>query len=148
MDKKKNRTTSKTSTQSQPNYDFWLQQSKMFYENLNALQDFFKHDYSNPNLHQEQINLWLDALKKQAQSLNKEQAQTEWQMMNRIMLKAADLMVTTWLNRAKEDNPVKSTQELYQLWLNNCQDMYQKSWAETNAPDAYKQWINMFNVNG
>lgn len=129
-------------------YELWMRQSKEFFESANKnLGDMFmKNDFAHPENHMKQIHAWLEALKSQWQfnPLNEQQKIYEnyWKMMAKICNEASDMMVEQWLKRSQQQNPVKDMRELYELWLNCCHEMYQKSLQSKNMQEAYGNMMN------
>jgi hypothetical protein len=111
-------------------YELWMNQNKEFFNTTQKnLQGLFGADkVINPEEHLNQINQWLEQLKKQYQMVNVQQKyQTYWQLMSEIYIQACDLMLKEWMNRTKENNPIKDTHDLYELWLNCCHEEYKKA---------------------
>lgn len=129
-------------------YDLWMKQSKDFFEsaNKNLSGMFDKTPKPNPEDHMEQINNWLDALKSQWQyaSLNEQQKAYEnyWKMMFKMCSDASDMMVQQWIQRSKSDNPVNNVRELYEMWLNCCNEVYNKGMHSKSFQDAYGEMMN------
>lgn len=62
-----------------------------------------------------------------------------------------DMMMAQWMQRAREENPIKTSQELYDLWLNSCHDIYQKMLKSEPYQKAFNDWMqgmtNLMNAN-
>lgn len=129
-------------------YDFWMQQSQTFFSSADEhLKDLFaKNTFVNPEMHTKQIQQWLDALKIQWQfaELTKEQQkfQEYWQMMAALYTEATEKMMEEWKSRTEDNNPITSTRELYELWLNACHEVYQKALKSKGYQDVYAEWMN------
>lgn len=129
-------------------YDLWMKQSKDFFTSADDnLKDMFsKGTYANPQDHLEQINEWLEKLKHQWEftQLTEEQKvyQTYWKTMSKMCSDASDMMVEQWIKRSQEKNPIKTVHELYELWLNCCHEIYQKSVKSKAYQDAYGEFMN------
>lgn len=129
-------------------YDLWTKQSQEFFETADRnLKDMFgKNTFPNPEDHLKQIQKWLDSLKTQWQftQLNEQQKMYEnyWKMMSKMCSDASDMMVNQWIKRNREHDPVKNTRELYELWLNCCQEIYEKSMHSESYQKAYGDFMN------
>lgn len=129
-------------------YDIWMKQSKDFYETAekNFKDLFSKNTQVNPDEHIKLIHHWLDALKNQWANthLNEQQKayETYWKMMNKMCFDASDMLVQQWVKRVKENNPIKNTHDLYELWLNCCNDIYKKAINSHSYQDAYGDMLN------
>lgn len=129
-------------------YDVWMKQSTEFFEiaDKNLKDMFAKNTPVNPENHMKQVQQWLDMWKNHWQStiLNEKQKTLEnyWKIMAKMCNDASDLMVEEWTKRAREQNPVKNIHELYELWLNCCNEIYQKSTHTKSYQDAYGEFMN------
>lgn len=129
-------------------YDLWAKQSKEFFEsaesNLQAI--FGKDSFANPEAHLQQINDWLTAVKKQWQFSQLSEKQKDYQsyidLMNKMYNDAAKMMMEQWIQRSHEENPVKNIRELYELWLNCCQEVYKKALSKKDYQEAYAEFMN------
>lgn len=129
-------------------YEVWMKQSKQFFEtadkNLKGM--FEKGSSVNPEDHLKQIQQWLDNLKAQWQftQLTEQQRKYEnyWKMMIHMCNEASELMLQEWIKRAHEPNPVKNIHDLYELWLNCCQKVYEKSMHTPHHQDFYGDYMN------
>jgi len=129
-------------------YDLWMKQSKDFFENANKnLQDMFVSGaFAHSEDHRQQINQWMEMLKNQwnvTQFTEQQKAfKSYWKIMSQMCNDAADMMLDKWIQRSREDQPVKNTRELYELWLNCCQEVYKKSMSAKDFQEAYGEFMN------
>lgn len=129
-------------------YDLWMKQSKEFFTTADKnLHDIFHGDtFPNPEDHLKQIYKWLDALKNQWQFTQikdqQKMAEDYWQMMASMCTEASDLLVKQWIQRYREDEPIKNTRDLYALWLDCCQEVYEKSMHSSAYQKAYGDFMN------
>lgn len=133
-------------------YTLWINQSKQFFESAEQnLKEMFKEGSTfKPEEHLKQVDAWLEKLKQQWKynQLSEEQKahQAYWATFANMYTQATDLMLEQWKKRS-QDNPIKSTRELYDLWLNCCSEVYQKS-QQTQAFDEFRKaavkfWDNL-----
>lgn len=128
-------------------YELWMKQNREFFTSAEKnLRDVFsKSGFSNPEEHMNQINLWLETLKNQWQftQLKTDQKIYEdyWKMMGKLYSDASDMMLAQWIKRTQDKNPVKTIQELYELWLNCCKDVYTKSQQTKAYQEAYGEFM-------
>lgn len=128
-------------------YDLWMKQSKEFFESANQnLQGMFAQgNYANPEDHLKQINDWLNSLKSQWQfmQLNEQQKAYEnyWKFMAKMCSDASDRMLNQWIKRSQEQRPVKDIRELYELWLNCCNEVYEKAMQSKSYQEAYSEFM-------
>lgn len=128
--------------------DLWSKQGQAFYESatsqLNAL--FENNKTVNPEQHTEQLTAWLNTLKSQweksAQQSNDKIFQNYWLLMAKICSEASDNMLREWTKRAKENDPIHNVRELYDLWLNCCNEKYQSAIQSKDFQDAYAEFMN------
>lgn len=128
-------------------YDLWLKQSNVFFEltqeKLKGL--FATGPLVDPKQHIEQLQQWLDALKNQwKQNIpaeNESEQQQYWQMMGKLCNDATDSVLDALNKHTRERGPVKNATELYQLWLNCCQEVYQKAVVSPAYQNAYGEWL-------
>src|SRR5438445_7066254 len=105
-------------------YEVWMKQTKEFFDGSasNLTELFTPNAQFKPEDQLNQMNAWLNTLKEQWKFTqpNEQQKAHEkyWQAMSTMCMQASDLMVKQWLQRAKEDKPIKNVRELYELWLN------------------------------
>jgi hypothetical protein len=129
-------------------YEVWMKQSKEFFETANSnLKDMFeKEGFTNPENYSKLINEWLDLFKKQWQraALNEQQKAFEsyFKMTNKMCNEAVDRMREEWIKRSHDNNPIKNMQELYELWLDCCQDIYKKTMLSKDFQQAYSDYMN------
>lgn len=129
-------------------YQLWMDQSKEFFETANKnLAGFFgKGAAFNPEEHLQQINEWLESMKKQwaFTRLSEEQKnyQNYWNIMTKMCNDASDLMVEQWIKRSREKHPVQNIRELYELWLNCCHEIFQRTMQTDAYQEAYGQFMN------
>jgi len=129
-------------------YELWMKQSKEFFEtaekNLPGM--FPKEGFAKPEEHLKQINDWLDSLKSQwrLSQLNDQQKafETYWQMTTKMCNEASDKMVEQWIKRSRDNHPIKNIRELYELWLDCCQEIYKKGMASKDFQQAYGDYMN------
>lgn len=129
-------------------YDLWMQQNKDFFasaeKNLHGM--FEQGKQTKPEDHMQQINQWLETLKSQWQNstLTEQQKAYEnyWRMMSKMCSDASDMMVKQWMQRSQQNNPVNSIRELYDLWLNCCNEIYTKGMHSKSYQDAYGELMN------
>lgn len=128
--------------------DLWVQQGKAFYDTANAqLKDLFdKNKTFNPEQHTEQLSVWLNTLKaqwdKSAQKPSDTIFQNYWQFMAKLCGEASDSMMKEWIKRTQENNPINNIRELYELWLNCCNEKYQQAIQTKSFQDTYANFIN------
>ena len=129
-------------------YKLWMKQSQEFFDSANKhLRELFaRGEPVNPADHVEKINAWLETLKLNwsAASItneHKDQAYC-WNVMQTIYSNAADGMTAQWIQRTQENNPIKNTHELYELWLKSCQEMYQKMLSTKTYHETYSEFMN------
>ena len=107
---------------------------------------FGEHASLNPEEHLDEINAWLKSLKKhwEKTQLNEEQKMyaAYWNMMNDMCKQASDLMLTQWVKKAHDKQYIQSIQELYELWLNCCHDVYQRYVHSKAYQENYAEFIN------
>jgi len=129
-------------------YELWMKQSQDFFTTANKnLKDLFeKNGFVKPEEHADQINQWLENLKKQWETFqvsHEQQAyQSYWKMMTQLSDDAFNLMMQQWKKRNEESKPIKNIQELYELWLNCCREVYQKSLQAHSVQEAYTDFMN------
>jgi hypothetical protein len=129
-------------------YELWMKQSREFYDSAekNLKEMFAPGASANPEENMKLVNQWLDSLKQQWQSaqLGEQQKAFEnyWKMMMKMCMDATDMLVQQWTQRARENQPVKSVRELYDLWLNCCNEVYSKSMHSKSYQEAYGEFMN------
>ncbi|OGT59482.1 MAG: hypothetical protein A3F14_02960 [Gammaproteobacteria bacterium RIFCSPHIGHO2_12_FULL_43_28] len=128
-------------------YELWMNQSNQFFETANdKLKDLFgKNKFVNPEDHLQQINEWMEKLKSQWEGnrLTPDQRAFEsyWKTMSKMCSDATELMLNQWIKRSREDNPIKTVRELYELWLSSCNEVYQRSLQSKAFQDAYGEFM-------
>lgn len=129
-------------------YELWTKQSREFYESAesNLKEIFGEAALGNPENHLKQIQKWLDSLKDQWQfnQLTNDQKiyQDYWKMMAKMCNEASDMMMKEWVKRSREDHPIKTIRELYELWLNCCHEVYKKSLTSNAFQETYGELMN------
>ncbi|MFZ2315874.1 MAG: poly(R)-hydroxyalkanoic acid synthase subunit PhaE [Gammaproteobacteria bacterium] len=129
-------------------YSLWLKQSRAFYESANQnLQGMFdKNAHVNPEEHAEKIQEWFESMKKQwdVGALPQDQKifAEYWQDVAKTCNEACDMLLQEWIKRSKQNDPVKSIKELYEMWLNCCQNIYQQSLQNHSYQEAYGNFMN------
>lgn len=129
-------------------YELWQKQSKEFFDSAEKNLKIFMEQGSafNPENHLQQIQQWMSLLKSQWQfmPLTEEQKAyaSYWQMMMSMCNEACDRMLSEWIKRTREQQPIHSIRELYELWLNSCHEVYQTSIRNKAYQDAYGDFMN------
>lgn len=129
-------------------YDLWMQQSKQFFtateQNLNDI--LSKQHNFDPNQNMKQVQAWLDLLKQnwQAGAMFGQQKAFEsyYNMMMKMYNESASMMMEQWKQRYQEQNPIKDTRELYELWLDCCNEVYQKNMKSNVYQQNFAEVIN------
>lgn len=127
--------------------EMWMKQNKAFFDTAeHMLKDFFGNNALNPEQHMRQIQQWQEAFRNQWQMPNFGDHQRIYEQYWSIMVQnysdALARMMDVWLMRSKNNNPVSSIQELYQVWLKSCQEVFEKSIASANYQAMYGEWMN------
>lgn len=129
-------------------YALWMQQSHDFFDSAQEnLQHLFKSERTiKPEEHLEEINAWLDNLKKQWGSMQLAEQQkmyaNYWKMLTTMCIEGTDLMLKEWIKRSHSDNPIMSIRELYEVWLNCCQEIYKQTMHTKAYQDTYGDLMN------
>src|SRR3990167_3704122 len=129
-------------------YELWMKQSRDFFDSAQKnLKDIFSQDsLVNPEEHLNQINQWLETLKRQWEfsQLTEEQKayQIYWNAIAKLCNEASELMMNQWIKRTHEDNPIKSVRELYALWLDCCHEVYQRALRSQEYQANYGELMN------
>lgn len=129
-------------------YDLWMKQSKGFFESAEQnLKGMFTTDaYNHPQDHMQQINEWMEKLKKQWQFTPLDEKQNAyinyWKVMTKMCTDASEMMVNQWMQRSKENNPVKNIRELYEMWLNCCNQVYGNAMHSKSYQETYGEFMN------
>jgi hypothetical protein len=129
-------------------YELWMRQTKAFFssaeENLKNL--LANHAAVDPEDHVQQINQWIESLKKQWKfdPLNEQQRAYEqyWNMMAKLCSDASDLLLQQWIKQFKKKEPIRNVRELYELWLNCCHEVYNKAMHSRQYQEAYGDLLN------
>lgn len=126
-------------------YELWMEQSKDFFSTsdkyLKSL--FAEHKTVNPEEHLEHIQTWMNMMKQQWQMAQAAHEYKDyWNTMTHICNDAADLMLEEWRRSMRDKEPVQNIQELYQLWLNCCHEIYQRSVHTQAFQDSYGEFMN------
>lgn len=128
-------------------YNLWINQSKSFFEAAEKnLQEVFEKQ--NTFHAEEQIKFMqqcLEIIRKQWDfvRLSDEQKnyQHYWTLLARMYNEAAELMMKQWNSRLHEDKPIKNMHELYELWLQSCNEIYQKTIHSSDYQRSYQDWV-------
>lgn len=129
-------------------YALWIKQTQEFFQSADAnLKNIFKDQpYANPEQHRQQLEAWLETLKQYWQTMqladNQKNLQAQWQTMLQMWKDAADLMMKEWMKRGV-DQPIHNTQELYDLWLKCCGDVYKQHLASQRIKNNYNDFVSM-----
>lgn len=131
-------------------YKIWMKQSNFFKE---TAEQNFKHAFDqtnlfNPEEHQQQIQAWLNLLKENWQNTfvhNVTRTQENYfKMMVDCYNQSSKLFIEQWINLFKKQKPIRNVHELYELWLNCCQEAYQNMLKSNNFQESYGEWMNSF----
>lgn len=125
-------------------YELWTKQSKDFFD---TAEKNLKGAFENPEENITQIRQWMETLKTQWQfmELNHEQQKiysNYWKIIEKMCNEASELMLKQWIQRAHDDNPIKDSRDLYELWLSCCQEIYAKSMHSESYRKAYGEMMN------
>lgn len=129
-------------------YQMWSKQSKEFFETAEKnLQNLFaKGAVVKPEENLKQINQWVETMKTQwefSQLTDEQKAYAAyWKMMAKMCNDASDLMVSEWIKRSRQENPINSIRELYELWLHCCQEIHEKAIHSKAYHEAYGDFMN------
>lgn len=126
-------------------YELWMDQSREFFTTADEyLKNMFSKNMSvDPEENIERIQSWLKVMKQNWNTTQSEKDQKDyWQAMTKICNEAADLMLQEWIRLGRDNKPVNSIQDLYQLWMRCCSDVYQRSLLTKNFQDAYGDFMN------
>lgn len=129
-------------------YKLWMEQSNIFLASANKnLKDLFDQSTTvNPEEHLKQIHAWLESLKQQwnVDKLAQEQNAyaNYWQQMSAMYKEASDKIIEEWTKRFKSGEPIKNVNELYELWLKCCHEIYQKSLHNKAFQETYGEFMN------
>jgi hypothetical protein len=128
-------------------YDVWMKQSKEFFDTAEKnLKGVFNQDNLNPQDHMKQINDWMETLKNKWQAMHLDEQQKAyinyWNAMSKMSMDANEMMLKLWMQRSKEHNPIKNIPELYELWLNCCNEVYKNAMHSKSYQEAYGEFMN------
>lgn len=129
-------------------YDLWMQQSKQFFAATEQhLHDMFdKYQQFDPKQNTHQVQAWLDMLKQnwQAGVMGGQQKAFEmyYNMMMKMYNESANMMLEQWKQRYEEQNPIKNASELYELWLNCCNEVYKNNLNNNVYQQNFADMIN------
>ncbi len=129
-------------------YELWMKQSREFFSTAEkSLHDMFGTEtLANPEENMDKIRQWQEMLKSQWSFLKLDEQQKAyenyWKTMGKMCNDACDMMVAVWIKRNQENKPVKNVHELYELWLNCCNEIYSKSMQTKNFQDVYGEFMN------
>lgn len=128
-------------------YEIWMKQSREFYETAEKnFKDTFGKGGMNPEEHMEKIRQWQETLRNtwQFNQLNEQMKPYEkyWNEMAQMCNQAAEKMVQVWIKRSQENDPVKSVRELYDIWLDCCNEIYKKAMQSQQFQQAYGEFMN------
>lgn len=129
-------------------YDMWMEQSKQFFNTANSnLKNVFEgQTFSKPEDHLQQIQAWLETLKSQWNVMNVSQDQKQyekyWKAMIEMSTEASELLLAEWIKRTRDNKPISDVRELYELWLNCCQEVYTKKIHSANYQEMYGEFMN------
>ena len=128
-------------------YNIWMKQSELFFTSANDyLKTIFNKHPIDPVAHMQQIEIWLEHLKKQWKLASGGHDHTHYgdyfEMMNKMMNDASELMLKQWIRRVKEHDPVNNVHDLYSLWLKCCHETYQKYMHSHDFQEAYGEFMN------
>lgn len=129
-------------------YELWMKQSKQFFEiaEKNFKDIFDTHDHSHTDDHFDKMQQWIDMLKQQWRfmQLHDQQKAYEayWTLMGKMYSDAYEMLLQQCMQRKSEDNPVKNMREFYEIWLNCCHDVYERSMKSKMHQSAYGEFLN------
>ena len=128
--------------------EMWMKQNQAFFDTAERmLKDFFNTNaFMKPEEHMRQIQQWQEAFRNQWQMPNFGDQQRiyeqYWTTMVKLYSDSLERMMDMWMVRSKNNDPIASVQELYQVWLKSCQEVFGKTIASTNYQDMYGDWMN------
>lgn len=129
-------------------YDLWMKQSKEFFDSTDKhLKGLFdNHAAVNPEEHLKQIHAWLETLKNQWQFLKLTEEQSAYEKyvnsISVMCIDASNLMVQKWIQRYKDNRPIKTSRELYELWLDCCHEVYESAIRVKSYQEIYGDFMN------
>lgn len=128
--------------------EIWMKQGNVFLESAqkNLKEIFGSETLGNPQDHWKQIEGWINNLNKQWQSnpMGDQQGiyQDYWKWVAKTCTDATNLMSQEWLKRSQDDHKIQSVRELYELWLECCQDAYRNSVQSNSFQKTYTDMMN------
>jgi hypothetical protein len=129
-------------------YELWTKQSKAFFDSANEnLQHLFSnHSQLKPEDQFEKMQEWLNQLKqqwqKQAFSSDQKNTAAYWSSTLQMFNEAAEQMLQKWAERQHNNDSIKNVHDLYELWLNCCHEVYQKSLKTSSYQETYTNLMN------
>ena len=82
----------------------------------------------------------------QMQMLDKNEQQKAFEhygkMMTKMSVEVSELMMKEWIIRAKENKPVNSSREMYEIWLSCCHKVYGEAMHEAAWQQTYGECVN------
>jgi len=117
-------------------HEIWMQQNAAFLESAKKYMN--ENTFSNPEANLKQINAWLENLKMQWETTKfAAEQQAYWSKMTEMYQDASKIMLEQWIKRSNGNNPIKNIQELYELWLGTCHEVYQQALKTKSFQEAY-----------
>lgn len=116
----------------------WMDQSRIFIEtaNKNFSNLFNNQSQLNPGQHFTQMQEWAEMMNRQWQDACQNCTSSDqvkyWEAVANTSRQACDLMLKQWQKNMKNDEPIKSAKELYELWLNACHEIHMQN-IQSNA---------------
>lgn len=129
-------------------YASWLKHNQQFLviteQNLKEL--FDQNSFVNPENHRQQIDAWFNALKEYWQFIphhvQEKIDENYWKIILKIYYEATSQLIELWIKRFQERQPIKNINELYELWLDCCQEVYSKTIKSKTYQNIYGEWMN------
>lgn len=85
-------------------------------------------------------------LKLQMQMLQAKEQQKALQdygmRMTKMGMQVSELLMKEWMIRAKENKPVTSSREMYEVWLDCCHKVYGQAMHEAAWQQTYGECVN------
>lgn len=63
-------------------------------------------------------------------------------MMSKMSMQVSEMMMKEWIIRARENKPVTSSRELYEIWLDCCHKVYAQAMHEAAWQNTYGECVN------
>lgn len=125
----------------------WISQSKEFFESAEKnLKDIFNAKTFNPEEQMDQIQEWIESFKKQWEMstlTTEEKAYRAYmKVMTEVYNNAANLLQKNWIKRIKNQKPITNVRELYELWLDCCQEVYEEALRSKAYQEAFTEFMN------